>query len=65
MESSEELAGVTELMRDFKRPWYIAGGWAIDLFVGRRTRIHNNVDIAIIRRDQRALRSQLVDWTFE
>ena len=31
--------------------WWIAGGWAIDLFLGRETRTHNDVDISILRRD--------------
>jgi hypothetical protein len=35
--------------------WWIAGGWAIDLFLGRQTRTHNDVDISILRRDVAAL----------
>ncbi len=28
-------------------PWYVAGGWAIDLFVGRRTRDHEDLEVAV------------------
>jgi hypothetical protein len=34
---------------DFPGPWGVGGGWAIDLFIGRKTRPHANVDIAILR----------------
>ena len=42
-------------MRSFDAPWAVAGGWAIDLHLNRRTRPHADVDIAILRRDQRVL----------
>lgn len=44
-----EVAGV---LREFRRPWFVAGGWAIDLFLGRMTRAHEDVDVAIFREDQ-------------
>jgi Aminoglycoside-2''-adenylyltransferase len=28
-------------------PWYIAGGWAADLFLGRTTRAHADIEIAV------------------
>lgn len=43
-------------------PWWIAGGWAIDLYVGRQTREHEDIDILILRRDQRAVRALLGAW---
>jgi hypothetical protein len=43
-------------------PWWIAGGWAIDLFLGRQTRAHEDVDVLILRRDQRAVRTLLGMW---
>jgi hypothetical protein len=36
--------------------WAIAGGWALDLFLGQQTRPHGDVDIAVIRDEQRQLR---------
>lgn len=43
-------------------PWWIAGGWAIDLAVGRQTRPHEDLDVAILRRDQAALIPILEGW---
>ncbi len=28
-------------------PWYVAGGWALDLFRGRQTRPHADIEIAV------------------
>jgi hypothetical protein len=46
-------------------PWFVVGGWAIDLHLGRVTRPHGDVDVAVYRRDQAALRAFLADggWT--
>jgi len=39
-EVAQQLAGVGT-------PWYVAAGWALDLFRGRRTRAHGDIEIAI------------------
>ncbi|MER5726780.1 hypothetical protein ABT084_00250 [Streptomyces sp. NPDC002138] len=39
-EVAERLAGVSA-------PWYVAGGWAVDLFLGGRTRAHSDLEIAV------------------
>jgi hypothetical protein len=46
-------------MAGYDRPWAVAGGWAIDLFVGRQTRPHADVDLATLRVDQAELRAHL------
>src|SRR5438093_12824171 len=56
---------VARLMRGFPRPWYIAGGWAIDIFLGRETREHDDIDVAVLRNDQAKLRTHLAAWAFE
>jgi len=43
-------------------PWWIAGGWAIDLFLGRQTREHEDLDVLILRQDQQAVRTLLGTW---
>lgn len=60
-----EIARVAELLRPLRIPWAIAGGWAIDLALGRLTRAHADVDVAVLRRDQWALPEQLSGWAFE
>jgi hypothetical protein len=43
-------------------PWWIAGGWAIDLFVGQQTRPHDDLDVLVLRRDLLAVQAALVGW---
>jgi hypothetical protein len=42
--------------------WWIAGGRAIDLFVGTSTRHHRDVDVAVLRPDQLAVQAHLDGW---
>ncbi|MFF0591460.1 nucleotidyltransferase domain-containing protein [Streptomyces sp. NPDC003781] len=37
---AQQLAGIGT-------PWYVAAGWALDLFRGRQTRAHGDIEIAI------------------
>lgn len=50
------------LLAGFDRPWWIAGGWAIDLFLGRETRRHADLDVAMLRGDELTLRAVLPAW---
>jgi len=43
-------------------PWWIAGGWALDLFLGDQTRAHDDIDVQILRRDQGSIRAALQGW---
>lgn len=36
-------------------PWWVAGGWALDLYLGRQTRVHHDIDVAVLRGDESAL----------
>lgn len=42
--------------------WWIAGGIAIDLFVGRKTHDHGDIDVATLRRDVLRLAPLLRAW---
>lgn len=44
------------------RPWWVAAGLAIDLFVGRTTREHHDADVAIDRKDAAFFHSALISW---
>jgi hypothetical protein len=61
----EVLAAIAPLMRGFNAPWCVAGGWALDLFLGRITRPHGDLELAIFRQDQHLLRQHLRDWIFQ
>ena len=56
---------VWSVMRDFKPDWFIAGGWAIDLYLGQVTRQHDDIEIAIFRQDQIALQNYLNGWVLK
>lgn len=56
------LDEVVALMRGLAAPWWVAGGYAIELAVGRAYREHGDVDIALLRRDQIAVRRLLDGW---
>lgn len=43
-------------------PWWISGGWAIDRYLGRTTRRHDDLDIGVLRRDQLAAQRHLDGW---
>lgn len=43
---------IGELLADCRVTWWIAGGWAIDLFLGESTREHSDIDVLILRKDQ-------------
>jgi hypothetical protein len=53
---------VAELLSSAACPWWIAGGWAIDLQLGRQTRTHEDMDVLILRDDQRAIQAVLDGW---
>ena len=61
----EPLRRALAKMRDFPAPWCLAGGWALDLFLGRVTRDHADVELAIFRDDQAHLHRHLRGWAFE
>jgi hypothetical protein len=54
------LDAVALLMADFPHPWFFCGGWAIDLFLGRPMRVHQDVDIGIFRADQQVMQAYLL-----
>lgn len=41
--------------------WAVAGGWAIDLWLGEQTREHHDVEVVVRRRDQHAIHRALAD----
>jgi hypothetical protein len=43
-------------------PWWVAGGWALDLFMGRQSRPHADLDIGVLRRDALDVLAALSSW---
>lgn len=57
-EIAQRLAGVTT-------PWYVAGGWALDLFLGRQTRRHGDLEIAIPAADFAEISGRFSGYVFD
>lgn len=53
---------VRQVMTGYDQPWWIAGGWALDMFLGRKTRDHVDVDVGVLRSDEQALQAQMRGW---
>jgi hypothetical protein len=50
------------MLRAVDVPWWIAGGWALDLFLGMQTRAHKDLDVGVLRRDAARILAALPDW---
>jgi hypothetical protein len=55
----EELLAVGGLLGRFLRPWWVAGGWAIDAWAGGASRAHEDLEISVLRPDLEALKLHL------
>jgi len=53
---------IATLFSDFPGRWCIAGGWAIDLFLGHQTREHADVDVLVFHDDLQHLHPFLAEW---
>jgi hypothetical protein len=47
-----DVEEVSRLLAAAPFPWWISGATAIDLFLGRETRSHADLDVGVLRRDQ-------------
>ena len=60
-----EPASVPEVAVTFASvtaPWWIAGGYALELAAGRHLREHADIDVLLLRRDQLAAQDALPGW---
>ncbi len=56
------IAEVVELLSELRAEWWVAGGYAIEMFVDRSIRTHGDTDILIKRDDQRIVQEHLSAW---
>jgi uncharacterized protein (DUF952 family) len=59
---AEATRRAAEAMAGFAAPWWVAGGWALDLFLGARTRPHADLELSVLATDQEALFAHLRGW---
>ena len=50
---------LTHILAAARFPWWVAGGQALDLFLGTTTRHHEDLDVEIFRRDQHQIQGLL------
>lgn len=50
------------MMAGFARPWWVAGGWAVDAATGTVSRPHLDLDIAVLRPDGPDVGLHLAGW---
>jgi putative redox protein len=58
----DECLAVCRFMAGWPGPWWVGGGWAIDLWAGGASREHEDVEICVPREDQLFLRDFVPDW---
>ena len=56
------LADVATLFSSVEVPWWVAGGYAIELAVGYSFRDHSDIDVLLLRRDQWVVQQLLPAW---
>ncbi len=58
------VLAVQSLFSGLSVPWWIGGGWAIDLAIGEASREHGDIDVVLLERDEHALHTDLPDLSF-
>jgi GrpB-like predicted nucleotidyltransferase (UPF0157 family) len=53
---------VVKELQQLSVPWCFSSGWALDLYLNKVTRFHDDVDVCIWRSDQQAFLKQLQAW---
>jgi Aminoglycoside-2''-adenylyltransferase len=57
-------AHAASLFHGLSAPWWIAGGWALDLHLGGQSRTHKDLDVGILRRDAVQILAHLPSYEF-
>jgi uncharacterized protein (DUF952 family) len=59
---AEAKRRTVDVMAGFAGPWWVAGGWALDLFLGSKSRPHADLELSVLADDQRVLFEHLRGW---
>ncbi|MYL54930.1 hypothetical protein GLW08_16470 [Pontibacillus yanchengensis] len=49
------VSEINEVFSKIPINWCIAGGWALDIHISKKTRVHKDIDVIIFREDQQVL----------
>ncbi|MBB5786335.1 nucleotidyltransferase domain-containing protein [Jiangella mangrovi] len=55
-------SAVGELFGGWAEPWWVAGGYALELAVGRSWRAHGDIDVLVLRSSAGELHAVLAGW---
>ncbi|MFJ6085294.1 nucleotidyltransferase domain-containing protein [Streptomyces sp. NPDC092369] len=58
-------AQVAERLDGVSTPWCVAAGWALDLFCGRQSRPHGDLEIAVPAAGFAEIRARFPEYTFD
>lgn len=61
-EVSELVTTVERLMSPYTGTWALCGGWAVDSWLNRVTREHEDIDIAVFMDEQSLFHVELANW---
>lgn len=61
---AEQVLDLLGCLRDHRIEVYVDGGWAVDALLGRQTRVHDDLDVAIPHAQVKALRRLLGGLNF-
>lgn len=56
------VARIAEVMQGFPASWCLCGGWGVDAWLGRQTRAHKDVDIALCEDALDAVYKHFAGW---
>ncbi|MBC7420974.1 MAG: amino acid transporter [Bdellovibrio sp.] len=56
---------VAQLLKKANKPFWLAGGYSLDLLVGKKTREHEDLDFIISRQDQLIFQKTLSGWELQ
>lgn len=56
---------VADIFSGGQVPWWVAGGYAIELATGQPIREHTDIDVLLLRRDQFAVQQVLPGWQWQ
>ena len=62
MKIPQDLGKACAHFNGFHEPWFVAGGWAIDLFLERVTREHGDIDFCVFRDSLGILLAHFSAW---
>jgi len=57
-----EVQDARALLSNVRAHWWIAGGQAIDLAIGRELRKHSDLDVLVLRKDHTLIRDAFSGW---